>query len=73
MIDCTTRAKLSVPPPGLDVTTNSTGFVGFQSACAVPPKVIATAVATNHDVFLIIFLPPFRYVQPLASVWELDV
>ena len=31
----TTRAKLSVPPPGPEVTTNSMGLVGCQACAAV--------------------------------------
>ena len=31
-MDCTVRAKMSVPPPAPDATTNSTGRAGCQSA-----------------------------------------
>src|SRR5579884_1027776 len=34
MMPCTVRARISVPPPGPAVATNSIGFVGFHAACA---------------------------------------
>jgi hypothetical protein len=34
MIDCTVRAKISVPPPAPLVTMNSTGFSGTHAALA---------------------------------------
>ena len=49
MIDCTRRANWSVPPPAPDGTTNSTGFVGFQSAAdaaAGNSSAAATAAAS---------------------------
>ena len=45
MIDWIMRAKLSVPPPAPEVTTNSTGLVGCQ-AWAVPAAPITMAPAS---------------------------
>jgi hypothetical protein len=46
---------VSVPPPAPDVTTNSTGFVGFHSAwAAVAPKITAhTAAAIDILLFIV--------------------
>jgi hypothetical protein len=49
MIDWIMRVKLSVPPPGEDVTTNSIGLAGCHASAADAvsvTKALATRVAT---------------------------
>jgi hypothetical protein len=52
---------------------NSTGFAGFQSACAAPPNVAAMVVASNHEVFLSIVLPPCDVSSRWRRLLELAV
>src|SRR5215213_3289115 len=44
MIDWTVRLKMSVPPPAPAAPRNSTGLVGFHSACAACAANSATAL-----------------------------
>src|SRR5438876_9130339 len=52
MMFCTARARLSVPPPGPAVATNSIGLCGCQAACAgtAPTSMMAAAGSNIRDV-----------------------
>ena len=52
MMDCTVRAKMSVPPPAPDATTNSTGRVGCQSAAMAAMGRSIAAKARAATIFL---------------------
>src|SRR5579864_4710992 len=55
MMFCTARARLSVPPPGPAVATNSIGFCGCQAACAGAEATYAMAAvdSRNADLFIV--------------------
>src|SRR5690349_6344578 len=62
MMFCTARARLSVPPPGPAVATNSIGFCGCQAAAAeLAPA--STAAVTNSRTGVM--------VRIISSVWIL--
>ena len=51
MMDCTVRAKMSVPPPAPDATTNSTGRLGCQSAAEATTGSSAAATVRANKSF----------------------
>jgi hypothetical protein len=51
----TVRARLSVPPPGPAVATNSTDLVGFHSACAAPAPSATSAPPAIAAVTFVVY------------------
>src|SRR6478735_6578575 len=60
-MDWTMRAKLSVAPPGADVTTNSIGLVGFHWAWATLERPSSETAASNAVV---------SFIRLLLSFWN---